>query len=127
MADTYNYIFEYTLSLIRTVRGVYGCYAESDFVYDLGSDNENIKKSVMPHIENLLNEILRGTMRGAFNQAVKLAKENNLDEIDKLFADGHYFFYTCFIDEDILEIKNHIKNKREVPYIDYDNVCVHLE
>lgn len=42
MAESYKYIFDCTLIHLSTLKGIFECYAESDFVYDLSLDNRNI-------------------------------------------------------------------------------------
>ena len=82
MAESYKYIFDCTLIHLSTLKGIFECYAESDFVYDLSLDNRNIKKKVMPPLHTLMDEVLRGTIYAALNKAVKLAKEGNDKEVD---------------------------------------------
>ena len=118
MAETYEYIFMCTESHIRSAEGIYNCYAESDFVYDLGMDNGDIKTKVMGPLHELMDAMLRGTIDGAFNQAVKLAKEKNIEEIEKLFAAGERFFYICLDRGDVDKIKKHIIEHCSVPNLD---------
>lgn len=108
-------------------KGIYGNYAESDFVYDLSEDNENIKKKVMSPLQNFMDEMLRGTVEAALNRAVKLAKAENTSEIDELFATGEYFFDHCFDRDYLQNIINHIKIHRKLPKINYDEVYVVTE
>ena len=126
-AETYNDIFSNTLGFIKIAKGIYENYSESDFVYDLSEDNEDIKKNVMSPLQDLMDEMLRGTMEAALNRAVKLAKEKNTSEIDELFAAGEYFFDHCFDRDYLQNIINHIKMHSKLPQINYDDVYVVTE
>lgn len=126
MAESYKYIFDCTLIHLSTLKGIFECYAESDFVYDLSLDNRNIKKKVMPPLHTLMDEVLRGTIYAALNKAVKLAKEGNDKEVDELFDAGRIFFSYYWLEvHEIEELKNYIKVHHTLPDLDEEDIIVH--
>lgn len=80
----------------------------------------------MPPLHTLMDEVLRGTIYAALNQAVKLAKEGDNKEVDKLFDAGRTFFICYWLTNDeIEELKNHIKVHHTLPDLDEEDIIVH--